>query len=259
MKACARRTSARTDPLGFEEVPHLERVKRTDTRRWPVLALVLGVALVAVGVLVPWQPSGPAGTDEPMAVATPAAPLASNGQAAALSSRFYPQCFPSPTWRVASLQRVAQREVRSAWPATPEPRPSARRAATPTLPATGVEAIGYCTPGVDQLTRSEYVADVSLWRRARSGALVIVDSAGVLDPALAAVGEVYLTPPPSLAVAGTWPPGEYFFEVRKRGTSSATNDGTSSWFAIRLVADNQPAVTTWTPLPRSPARFMQSE
>jgi hypothetical protein len=245
--------------LGFEEVPRLERVKRTDTRRWPVLALVLGVALIAVGVLQPWKANSPADADLEMAVATRAAPLASNGDAAALSSRFYPQCFPSLTWRVASLQRVAEREVRSAWPATPEPQPRVRRAATPTLSGTGVEAIGYCTPGVDDVTRSESVMDVSLWRRARSGALVMVENAGVLDPALAAVGEVYLSPPPSLAVAGAWPAGEYFFEIRKHGTSPAANDGGSSWFAIRLVADNHPAVTTWSPLPRAPARFMQSE
>jgi len=243
--------------LGFEEVPNLERVKRTDTRRWPVLALVLGVALVAVGVLAPWQPNAAPGTDLEMAGA-PSGPPATS-VAAAYGSRFYPQCYPSPTWRVASVQRVAQLEVRSAWPATPEPQPRAPRSATPTLSGTGVEAIGYCTPGADPLTRSQYVADVSLWRRAQSGALLMVENTGVIDQGLAAVGEVYLTPPASLAVAGSWPPGEYFFEVRGRAAPAATNDGRSTWFAIRVVADNQPADGTWSPLPRSPGRFMQSE
>ena len=243
--------------MGFQEVPQLERVKRTDRRRWPILALVLGVALVAVAVLRPWNSS--TDTDIDMALATPASPEASSAATVAFASRFYPQCFPSPTWRVASLQRIAQLEVRSAWPATPEAEPLALRAATPTLSGTGVEAIGFCTPGSDELTRSKFVADVSLWRRAGSGALVMVDDAGVLDQRLAAAGEVYLSPPPSLAVGGAWPPGDYFFEVRDRGIRLRTNNGTSRWLAIRVVADNQRALPTRSPLPRSSDGIMHAE
>ncbi len=102
---------------------------------------------------------------------------------------------------------------------------------------------------MDELTRTQYVGDVSLWRRDAGGAIVAVTDAGVLDPELAAQGEVYLTPPASISANGTWPAGDYFFELRPRGSAPGTVTTSTRWLAVRLVPESptQSPRPTWTP------------
>ena len=111
---------------------------------------------------------------------------------------------------------------------------------------------------MDQLTRTQYVGDVSLWRRTSAG-VVLVTGAGVLDPQLAAQGEVYLTPPVSISADGTWPAGDYFFQVRPRGSAPGTDAASSRWLAMRLVLDNRSEAPPPTLGPSPDAAFMHSE
>jgi hypothetical protein len=225
--------------VGFEEGPQLERVERRETRRWPVAAIGLGIALVILAVA--YQATGtrhaPGSTSHPRQVAAEPTPVPSRSS---YPSGLFPQCFPSTTWRVASLQQTPSLKVRTAWPVTTEPLPTPSDAQTPTVFGSGVEAIGFCTPGFDPLTRSQYVADVSLWRRTSTGTVVLVSGTKVLDAELASQGEVYLTPPASIGADGTWPPGDYYFEVSPRGeapsaTNSALTVATTRWIQMRLV------------------------
>lgn len=224
--------------MGFEEGPHLERVKRNDNRRWPMLAIGLGIVLVVLAALEPWSlwPSDRADDNTASARRTAAPALLKTSEPPAFDAAgLYPQCNPSVGWRVASMQQQAAYKVRTAWPVTTAKLPPATTVATPTIAGSGVEAIGFCTPGFDEMTRARYVGDVSLWRRSSSGAVVVVDGAGVLDPQLAALGEVYLTPPVPLAVNGSWPPGDYYFQVRPRGAPLGTGGPETRWFALRIL------------------------
>jgi hypothetical protein len=239
--------------LAFDEGPQLERVKRNDNRRWPILAIALGVMLVALAALHPWADD--TSTAEPVALASPTAsapPFDPN--------RLYPQCFPNAGWRLASLQQQQPNfKVRTAWPVSEVPKPSASAATMPTLYGPGVEAIGFCTPGSDPLTRAQYVNDVTLWRRTSSGAVALVPGTHFLDSDLAAQGEVYLTPPASISADGDWPPGDYFFQVRKRGSAPGSNDASSRWLALRLVVENHSSAPARTAAPNSVPSFMHAE
>ena len=249
--------------MGFDEGPQLERVKRSDNRRWPLLAIGLGVVLVALATLQPWSTSKPTPSDATSTAdgshGAGVAGQATGDLPAVDPLGLYPQCFPSTDWRVASLQQTITLKVRTAWPVAAAPLPSAPAATTPTLFGSGVEAIGFCMPGMDELTRTQYVSDVSLWRQKPSGSVVLVADAGVLDPALAAQGEVYLTPPASISADGTWPPGDYFFQVRPRGSAPGTNAASSRWLAMRLVTGNRSEASP-PPVGRSPTLgIMHSE
>lgn len=246
--------------MAFEQGPHLERVKRNDNQRWPILALALGAVIIALAALHPWAEEGPRDDQ-----AVPSAPVTVANASGTLSAatfdpnRLFAQCFPATGWRLASLQQQTQYKVRNAWPVSGGPLPSTTPKSAPTLYGPGVEAIGFCTPGTDQLTRSQYVADVSLWRRTAASAMALVADAGVLDPALAAQGEVYLTPPASISTDGTWPPGDYFFQVRPRGSAPGSNVATSRWLAMRLVVDDRSNAPTRTATPLSAPSFMHRE
>lgn len=247
--------------MAFEEGPHLERVKRRDNGRWPLLAIGLGVVLVVLAALQPWTANAPDPVRKSTADGSPVLGGVSRqtqDPPAVDAMGLYPQCFPSTSWRVASLQHTVTWTVRTAWPVATTPLPSAPAQNTPTLSGGGVEAIGFCTPGMDQLTRTQYVGDVSLWRRT-SGGVVLVADTGVLDPQLAAQGEVYLTPPASISADGTWPAGDYFFQVRPRGSAPGTNAASSRWLAMRLVLDNRSEAPPSTRGASPTLRFMHSE
>ena len=72
--------------------------------------------------------------------------------------------------------------------------------------------------------------------RDAGGQIVPVAGARVIDTALAAQGEVYLAPPTPLATDGTWPFGDYFFEIGQgRAGSSPT------WLALVVMPPSSPS------------------
>jgi hypothetical protein len=228
--------------LAFDEGPHVERVKQNDNRRWPFVALgVVVVALLAFAALRPMVEAGPDRSFNSyrpdLAAAAPGSarsPGSARPEGTTDPNALFAQCFPSLTWRVASLQQQPYYKVRTAWPVSAAPSPTAPATTTPTLFGPGVEAIGFCTPGTDDLTREQYVGDVTLWRKSTDGRLDQIDGT-VIDTTLAEHGEVYLAPPPSVAVNGTWPTGDYFFQVRPRGAQVSARAPGAKWLALRIV------------------------
>ena len=74
--------------MAFEEGPHLERVKRRDNRRWPLLAIGLGVVLVVLAALQPWTANAP----DPVSRTR----TADGGSANRLTLLFKPDTLPGP-------------------------------------------------------------------------------------------------------------------------------------------------------------------
>ena len=65
--------------------------------------------------------------------------------------------------------------------------------------------------------------------------LTLVSGTHVLDSDLAAHGEVYLAPPAGLSINGSWPPGDYFFQVRPRGSAPGRDVANSRWLAMKVI------------------------
>jgi hypothetical protein len=225
--------------VGLDDGPRVQRVKVNAGRQRPILiGLIVLLAVLATARI--WNPGSadtPTTSSAPSGRSAQVAPGSSPGDAqpAVDAAGLYPQCFPTVGWRLASLQQTLHLEIRTAWPVTTAVAPSSSAPDTPRVFGAHVEAIGFCTPGFDELTRSQYVGDVSLWRRTASGMLTLVPGTQVIDADLAAHGEVYLAPPAAIAVDGGWPPGDYFFQVRPRGTLPGADVQNARWLAMKVV------------------------
>ena len=94
-----------------------------------------------------------------------------------------------------------------------------------------VSGVGFCTPGATVAERVSRIPLVTLWVPAAGEGLKQIVSSPVIDPALAAVGEVYLTPPRTFAPDGRWPAGHYLFRV----AADLGEPRRVAWFALEVT------------------------
>jgi hypothetical protein len=154
-------------------------------------------------------------------------------------SGYFQQCFPTDVWRITAIQDHGAVAVRTVWPAAPSFSDSDKNVVR--IYGPGVQAIGYCAPGLELSARAAQTSRVSLYRREASGELVLVDGTRIIDHALAAQGEVYLAPPTPLAADGDWPAGDYYFAI------SQGDNGAESWTYLGLEVTGPPPPATPAP------------
>jgi hypothetical protein len=233
-----------------DEGPQLAPVGRPTANRTPSVIVVVGAVFVLVALIKPWtfgdRPAGrPFEQQSPVA----AAPATSAAAVATYPpvDRLYPQCFSTRGWRVATLESDEAREVRTVWPVPVRAAttPAEAFAAARSVHGDDVVGIGFCVPGTDDATRLAYTPRVSLWLVGPDGSLTVVRDVVPVDIGLANLGEVYLAPPADLAVAGSWPSGEYVFKVDLGGDNA-------TWFALRVVGVSPASPAPGSPSPRPP-------
>lgn len=238
-----------------EEGPKLTPVGRPTAHNAPAVVALVALAFIVVAVVKPWTFGGRPNTihiDAPT-VSVTASPTQPSGSADQ-RPRFYPQCYATAGWRLATLQSDEVVEVRTVWPVMLEPATSMAEAleAEKVVYGNNVTGIGFCTPGSDTPTRLAYADRVSLWVNGKNHTLSLVEDVTTIDPLLAESGEVYLGPPSNFGVNGGWPSGEYLFRVDQGG-------GNATWFALRVVGSERGGprptaspVNSPTPAPRRP-------
>lgn len=111
------------------------------------------------------------------------------------------------------------------YPVTPTPAsgPADASIVPVRVQAGALSALGYCVPWGKLSDLGAAEARVSVWRRSSHGAAVRVSGLRVTDPALAAVGEVYLAPSSGRTVL---PDGQYLISV------PAGTGGAPAWFSF---------------------------
>jgi hypothetical protein len=219
-----------------DESLQLEKVGYRRAGRLPVLLAAAAVAFVALALVKPWPAptTGPNPRNHPR-TAAPTATASATGLPAGgeiVGSIYFRQCFPTANWRLTAIQDDGSMAVRTVWPAAPAfTAIVSADADSVRLYGSDVQGIGFCAPGNARAVRVARAANVSLWRRDSSGAIVPVDGARVIDRALAREGEVYLAPPGPPGAGGTWPAGDYFFEIRPSRAGSG-----AGWLALQILA-----------------------
>ena len=207
---------------------------------------VAAALLVALSVIRPWGDSG--GGAPPRAPGS-LVPAAADGPSASPVRSPGPdqvECGPAG-WRLVSLDRLADRTVRTWTPVTPV------RASGPldvtinelVLDSPAVLGLGVCAPALTAADPSATAAPqagiamrlVTAWQRVDEGVRTVgVWSVGTPDddPAIA----LLYRPTTSTQLSGAWPSGHYVLELAPddgldRGTPSGVDDGkatTRGWF-----------------------------
>jgi hypothetical protein len=218
----------------------LERVRQAPQPRLAVLVILAAATFVAVAVLKPWGTAPPPPeVAEPLSTITarPAPPTAAPSPTidAQLQATLYRrQCQSGDGWRVISMERNGRVRSRTLWPVDPASAPTVADALRDEhrLWTEVVEGIGFCTPGQTVAERLSHVPEVTLWRLNEGGGVQQLETGQVIDPGLAAVGEVYWAPP-ARRQGARWPAGSYVFRV-----ISPHGESPPGWFALVIAHVN---------------------
>lgn len=226
----------RTQPIG-------------SSNRVLVVLAILVAGLIALAAFKPWDTrlagSGGADGDGPLAGvgaeadAKPAPNLTSPSVDPSLELvARRKQCQNPDAWRIVTMERIGPRHTRTLLPVTPVAAvgPSDPAIVARAFHAAELYAIGYCVPVADGRDVAATEARLTLWQRLPDGQPVVLHNLVVLDPALAATGEVYLGPSGGLGTAG-WPSATYVFDVPGAGPGGAVG-----WFSLDFSANGPVAL-----------------
>jgi hypothetical protein len=232
------------------------RVQRVDAGRkhGPVVVVAVIAGLIAVALWKPWDGGPPFRpiAQLPSAVATatstPRVAARSPVEDVATVPTATPQATLDPVlaavlhrrdcqsgegWRLVSWERDAGQDSRTLWDITAMSATADGALSRPyRVWSEHVVAIGFCPPGATPTIRAENATSVTLFRELDDGDPQHVADARFADPALAAVGEVYLSPPAALSDTGGWPEGRYLFRV------DPAPDFSGGWFAVQVIVSN---------------------
>lgn len=229
--------------------PPLRTERVTAANRQPAMAgAIVTAVLIVLALAKPWDDGTQ--THVPSAIASPASVGVTSVSIAAptrvpdatmdpLMAR--KQCQDPNLWRLVTVERSGPLEGRSLLPVTlvAAAGPADPRIVPQIVRAGALLALGYCLPTEIHADVTSTERDVQIWQAVVDGGPIPLADAEVADLALAAVGEVYLTPGTSssrgenaaVRAPPTWPEGRYVFEM-----PADQPGGVPGWFAFEFSA-----------------------